>query len=375
MTRSAACALAFAIALGPATARADREDDGPVPLRESQEAALVDVLDAGYAGRPDEQPAGSLLGGLIALVPGFLIHGLGHFYTGDDESGLDLLIAEVAGIALVLAGVFVGEGTDNSGPSGGPRRLLTHAGVLLFAGSWAFDTVGTLKGAAEFDPIADKERALSAGLGYRYVGDRLTSLTHRLLGRIRLDTGRFYSALDGEFEVELGTRNIALDTGVRVLQSRNRRNQLSLGLELERISRPADGLGIRGLTGYLGAQWDAGVAVHSLRNLYLLHRVGFGYDEYQFGSETGSNPSLLADSDFADMHLVVESGFALQTGRRTRIHAIYVQDPSREISPASGESGLLETGLVHRYDDTVDIEVTLIGGQGWSLWAVLEYAL
>ncbi len=76
---------------------------------------------------------------LIAVVPGFVAHGSGHFYARKPLTGLALLTAEAAGLILWLRGSnFMG------GSSGGPDTEQAEfiTGMALFFGSWAYDLIG-----------------------------------------------------------------------------------------------------------------------------------------------------------------------------------------------------------------------------------------
>ena len=59
----------------------------------------------GYRGRPQGLKPGSLLAGTIAVIPGSLVHGLGHFYMGESMTAWTLFAAEVLGIDHI-GGVF-----------------------------------------------------------------------------------------------------------------------------------------------------------------------------------------------------------------------------------------------------------------------------
>ena len=76
---------------------------------------------------------------LIAVVPGFVFHGSGHFYARKSLTGLALFATESVGLVLWLQGSnFMG------GSSGGPdsERAKFIIGMGLFFGSWAYDLIG-----------------------------------------------------------------------------------------------------------------------------------------------------------------------------------------------------------------------------------------
>ena len=99
----------------------------------------------GYMDRPDDLKPGSLMGGTLAIFPGAVFHGIGHLYTGDTTIGLGLFATELLGIALMAGGYYLNQSTSGSPEFSVAQQLLSHTGFMLFAGSWAADTVGTFK--------------------------------------------------------------------------------------------------------------------------------------------------------------------------------------------------------------------------------------
>ena len=73
---------------------------------------------------------------LLALYPGFFIHGLGHFYAGEPLTGLALLGIESISFLLVT-GLGIGDFYGNKSLSGkfGFQHILFGAGLAGFFGS------------------------------------------------------------------------------------------------------------------------------------------------------------------------------------------------------------------------------------------------
>lgn len=99
---------------------------------------------------------------VLALFPGFIIHGLGHFYAGKPLLGGILLVCGIVGTCLIIAGVIM---IGVSGSLLGLGIILTaitgvdvgvstgiaiateavgliRVGGILFLGSWWVDIVG-----------------------------------------------------------------------------------------------------------------------------------------------------------------------------------------------------------------------------------------
>jgi len=340
-----------------------------------RDAPVREAMAEGYQPRPADEPAGSLAGGLLAVFPGVLVHGAGHWYTGDTPTAARLLVAELAGIVLVVGSELLGAATNDSGELGAPRRLLTYSGGLLFFGSWVADIVGSFKGASSFDGDTSRTEGNVFSLGYRFTSDPLTPFRHHLVTGIELDTGGFYLRPEVDLEGELDQRRAELDTGVRVLRGDNPHNFLAVGGRFRRLEVKSYGFASWGAAGYVGWKADLGLAVRSLRNLYVVSRLGGGVDWYQFADDADRVPAFFADTDFTDPYFLLDMGFEVNSGRRTHLSFLVVQDPTLDVSPVGPAFGLFEAGLSHRYSDDIDIDVRLTAGDGWAMWLSLGYGL
>lgn len=72
----------------------------------------------------------------VALVPGAVVHGAGHFYAGKPGTGLVLFGSEVTGIGLCYLGAMTAMGSGEYSTGG---VVALTAGLALFIGSWAYD--------------------------------------------------------------------------------------------------------------------------------------------------------------------------------------------------------------------------------------------
>ena len=77
---------------------------------------------------------------LYAAIPGFVVHGAGHFYAGKTKTGLLLLGTEVLAFAFFVEGALLefqeSEGWTIEGPDPG---VFFAIGTVLFYGSWLYD--------------------------------------------------------------------------------------------------------------------------------------------------------------------------------------------------------------------------------------------
>jgi TM2 domain-containing membrane protein YozV len=78
----------------------------------------------------------------IALVPGAIIHGAGHFYAGRIGTGFVLLGSELIGTGLIGVGLISGIETITGEPREG-WVIELEVGLILFVGSWIYDIIGS----------------------------------------------------------------------------------------------------------------------------------------------------------------------------------------------------------------------------------------
>ena len=76
---------------------------------------------------------------MLALFPGFFIHGMGHFYAEDLLTGSILLGVEIVSIPIFRAWIknTLNDNRHDDSSDSGNALLLT--GIVLFLGSWVYD--------------------------------------------------------------------------------------------------------------------------------------------------------------------------------------------------------------------------------------------
>lgn len=329
----------------------------------------------GYQRRPETEPAGSFLGGLLAFGPGFFVHGVGHYYVDDRPTAWKLLLGEVLGLGLVGAGAILQATTEDSGALVPVRRALIHGGVLLFLGTWVTDVVGSFKGAESFDRDTSRTQGRVLQLAYRYRGDERNPRHHFLVAGLDLDAGAVYARPEALLESNLDERDLRLDLGGRVWRGKNEQNHVALGLRGRRLDVPAEAFAVRSGELYVAWKADLGVTIPSMRGFYLTHRVGVGYEQYQFGHRLGSTPGVLDPADFGQSFVTLASGVEVNTGRRTHVGLRFIQDPTAEVVSSSAETGVVQLLLTHQYRDDLEMAGRLTAGDGVAFWLGLGYGL
>jgi len=78
-----------------------------------------------------------------ALVPGLVVHGVGHFYAGDKTAGWVLVGGEVLGLCLIA--YAAGARSDYkplSSDLDDEAETIGYFGLGLFVGTWIYDVIG-----------------------------------------------------------------------------------------------------------------------------------------------------------------------------------------------------------------------------------------
>ncbi|MDH4222977.1 MAG: hypothetical protein OEV55_05485 [candidate division Zixibacteria bacterium] len=75
-----------------------------------------------------------------AILPGFIVHGAGHFYAGKPKTGAFLVVGEVIGAGLIFLAGLASMPDNNTSSSGGVDAI-AFIGVSLFAVTWLYDIV------------------------------------------------------------------------------------------------------------------------------------------------------------------------------------------------------------------------------------------
>ena len=79
-----------------------------------------------------------------AVFPGFLVHGAGHFYAGENKIGWRLVAGEAVSLVMMTYAVGVGFAEAMGGSDrGNDDDLIGIAGAILFISTWVYDLAGS----------------------------------------------------------------------------------------------------------------------------------------------------------------------------------------------------------------------------------------
>ena len=280
-----------------------------------------------------------------AVVPGVLVHGMGHYVAGESTTGHRLLIAEGAGFGLVLGGGAVLVATGASRYFTGPAAATVIVGMGLFGTSFIADLYGSVspdpgaaRGRTRPPPFAETE------LGYRHIGDPVFAYEHFLVERVSMMTGPLRLTPSAWISTDWDNARYRVEGAYRVL-----------GTEPSAVDRPVmnDYLdGVLGLVQHryvterftrssmevaLDTRYDLGHIGRTLRGAFVQANVGYAFGRIDYDIE-----GIEVPADFDDL-LLAGFGFgavfrgASKPGSEARLYYDHRHDEFA--------GGLLLTGL------------------------------
>lgn len=217
---------------------------------------------------------------LAAAGPGFIVHGLGHMVAGDTDTGLELLIAEGAGLGLIVGGTAVLAVTGASRRIAGPNVIVIGAGFGLFTSSWLGDIVGANGSFAGNTQQVVPPLALHGG--YRYIYDPQWEYSHFTVVGLDSQIGRWGVNADAWLAVD--------DDNWRVRNAFRWRwfGDPKGGTHLDLLQRTGwhhhgtEGFAFLTFDGEIGGRWNLGDQFSTLSGSFFEGGVGWSLEMWNY---------------------------------------------------------------------------------------------
>ncbi|MEM9068166.1 MAG: hypothetical protein AAGE52_06650 [Myxococcota bacterium] len=262
---------------------------------------------------PDAPPTpGRRVGGtLLALGPGFLVSGVGHWTIQRPVEARRLLAAKGIGFASLVAGGAILGLTGASRRTVGVGASLALRGAGPFFLSWLADVYGAASaGLAKSGPALNATYEL--GLAYRYVRDPifdyanfLAADAHLRLGRLRVSPS-IASALDDN------NQRMRVETGVRAVgDPRSRGTSLDVVSAVTWHRFAGDGFQSVTMEASLNGRLNLRALGPSLQGSFAELSLGFALQLFDYDA---------VDSGFGDGNgmLLGRAAFGMYLGRAPR---------------------------------------------------------
>ncbi len=324
---------------------------------------------------------GSATAGAIAAGPGLVFHGFGHFYSGDAETGWDLLLGEGIGLALGLVGYVIVAASDESSTFNDVGVGVGHLGGTLFATGWFIDIIGSLQGNQSELPAPSLRRVPGEATGrYRFLRTDNFDAFHLIEAELMFDFGVVYLRPRTLQDALLNYQEYGGDFGLRVVEGVDQRDYLALELEVDWANfRPDSGAQVLSESGRIMAnplRVDLSVDVSLDLSTFVNHlkhavqRVVFGIG---FGRDVGARSFFPGEREKTWLHY--EHHLYVNIGRDLVLHPFYEFNESNPVEPISNSLGVFGTVLhiVPRKGLTLDLSVAV--GNGVTTAAGISYRM
>jgi len=232
---------------------------------------------------PDSYP--SFKGVALSILPGILVHGSGHYFTGNKDTGLDLLILEGVSLGVGVSSLVAFAYLGAAAPFCPVLIPLMIFGAVTFVSSWLFDILGTAGVSGSLKEGFPYIRSLFE-LSFGYQQDYQSPYNSFLEGRYQFAKGRNYFDLTYVHEAESRYQNIQLIYGYNLLAKELWNLHLIPRIRYEQsheqFSITKADLSVR-VDLNLGRFWK------TLNNIYFVNSLGYGYQWFHFNGK-GFNP-------------------------------------------------------------------------------------
>lgn len=276
-------------------------------------------------------PARRALNTAVAVGPGTVVHGAGHFAQGRPETARRLALTQALGFGTLVGGLAGLALTGASRYFVGPLILVSVAGGGMFFLPYFADVYGTAV-VPEARGVAPRLAPLLVSeLGHRYVYDPQFQYRHFLVQGVDLRLGAFHLASSGWFALDDENARVRVLGGYRLsgqTPNRPKADGSFLDLEAAVTHHRFDSEGFRVLTGEVQlsarrdlASWDA-----DLRGTFVDASMGLALQRFEYRI-----PGMTVEPDTEDL-LLARYGFGVYLGR----------------GESSGEA---EVYYDHRHDD------------------------
>lgn len=258
---------------------------------------------------------GSLLATGAAFVPGLLLHGSGHFVLGERQSAYRLLAMEGAGLLGIVGGIGLLAAVGGSEKLAAVYVPLTVSGAGLFGLSFLADVVGAARGRRPWpEPLARSRLGVRAG----YVG--LFAAKHTF-GHL------------GELGVAWQTRRLVLEAAAMLhpqgdygayrglagwrfwLPPDDPVTRFTLFAELGHQGFASEGFSLTTFRAFGELRWNLGALLPTMRNAWVLGRLGWGFDSFAFAGTSAEDDGL--------PFLVADTGLGLAASERVEVELAY----------------------------------------------------
>ena len=342
-----------------------------------------ELRDAGFVFGDQSRGAGARsTGTLLAITAGTLVHGVGHWYLGDQRSATALAIMEGASVLLWSAAGFLPLLSGADFGQAPYSRPLLYSGLGLFGASYVLDVIGTIQGSEQLS-FRNANRVKGASVGVRYGYLQLDDVDTRNVMRVDLEADAGWGYLLGHSVQDVG---LQLSTYQSTLGGRiwrdAKRPQTQVFVEAEGdwlVFRKTGRFERLMAVGRVGGALDLGAFSSHFNRVALGFKGGYLRQWYAFPEAQDYDPLRDASTPEGFAHGV--GGLSLETfvhfNLSERMHArfAYTRQDGAFLHDLDARWGVPSVQINYRSAQRLDIEIVGQYGSGLGLWTGLRYWL
>jgi hypothetical protein len=347
---------------GAGQGRFRRVDEKPLEQMSREEARRAGFV---FGDQAEEESRASAT--FLAATAGLLIHGIGHWYVGEQRTAVMLLAAEGVSVALMGSAFlwrWLSDGSPASEVYAGPAL---YAGLGLFAMTYVLDVLGASQSTGiGMSPNTRRTRGISVQADYHYLDleGYSTSTLQLLSAGTTLDFGWGYFGARTDQDVSLDTSLYGLTFGARPWRGRGLHDFVFAEADAAMLSFGGIGRYQR-LSGELraGVSFGLGRWISHLRHVAVGASIGYGRHWYALPTPAGRDLETATSVSY----IPVETFLHFNLAERLNARLAYEHRYGQFLQTARPGLGVASVEFLYRSTDRLDLVVRAKMGGGFGL--------
>ena len=320
---------------------------------------------------------GRLSDTLVALLPGALIHGAGHWYRGDLKSSQRILFLEGASLLALLSAYSMEHSLDQEKAfNRSSTQWFYHIGGVLFVTTWLADIIGAFRGDQFQKEALVKGIKSQFSSGYRYQNDPQRSFNHHLIAQLELSYQRWALnlGLDWESNAKLaGLHATVQNRTFNYLPNGSLQpSSIHLGLFTKRWVWLQEGLTQWLVAPFIYGELSLDLLSKGLKSFSLFHKFSVAWEQYTL-APISSLPN--SDETIYSFPMILDSGLIFNLSRNFMFSFSIMQDRTLDIRPLNEDHFFWRSEIKVRQSEKLDLNAKFIVGDDWSMWLTLNFQL
>ena len=357
----------------------DSQESSQLGFEEKQRRLLKLNAKFGLAKNRPEVPVniGRLSDTLVALIPGALVHGAGHWYRGDLKSGQKILFLEGASLLALLGAYTMEHHLDQEKALyQSSTQWFYHIGGVLFVTTWFADVIGAFRGDQYEKPTLLRNVRSRFSSGYRYQNDPQRSFNHHLIAQLDLNYKSWAMNLGLDWESNAKLAGLYASVQNRMFNYQPQADLQSSSLHFGMFTKRWVWLQ-EGLTQWLVAPFAYGelsldLLSKGLKSFVLFHKFSIAWEQYTLAPIV-SLPN--SDETIYSFPLLLDSGLIFKIDRNFMLSFSIMQDSTQDIRPLDENYLFFRSEIQVRQSEKLDLQAKFIVGEDWSMWLTLNFKL